>query len=137
MASREGSRRGEPVYGQAVDAARDVRPGVPREHAPVPFAAVQGRPMARQTAGRSALEADAARRDTATFGTVAPPRGLSGLVRRAAHRLPEHRTARWVLLMGADRLDVLEHRLRGGFVLVAALLAAAVGYVAVSRLVRE
>jgi hypothetical protein len=39
------------------------------------------------------------------------PRGLSGLVRRAAYRVPEHRTARWALLLAGDRLDVLEHRL--------------------------
>ncbi len=45
------------------------------------------------------------------FGTTFPPKGLSGVVRRYAYRrFSEGRAAHWLLLIGADRLDVLESR---------------------------
>lgn len=49
---------------------------------------------------------------TPVFGTAQPTRGLAGTVRRHAYRrYSEARTAHWLLLVAADRLDVLEHRL--------------------------
>jgi hypothetical protein len=47
---------------------------------------------------------------TPVLGTAQPPRGLSGRLRWLAYRVPEHRARHWVLLMAADRVDVLEHR---------------------------
>jgi hypothetical protein len=44
------------------------------------------------------------------FGTVAPPRGISGAIRRYAYTLSEGRSSHWLLLMLADRVDVLESR---------------------------
>jgi hypothetical protein len=37
-----------------------------------------------------------------------PLHGLSGLVRKAAYAIPEHRIRHWALLMVADRVDLLE-----------------------------
>jgi hypothetical protein len=48
---------------------------------------------------------------TPVFGTAQPPRGLSGLIRRAGYRVPEHKAGRWLLLMLGDRVDVWEGRL--------------------------
>jgi len=46
---------------------------------------------------------------TPVFGTVCPPKGLSGVVRRYAYRrFSEGRAAHWLLLVAADRIDVLE-----------------------------
>lgn len=46
---------------------------------------------------------------TPVFGTSAPLRGLSGLVRRFAYRrYSEGRAAHWLLLIGADRIDAVE-----------------------------
>jgi hypothetical protein len=42
------------------------------------------------------------------FGTACPPRGISGAIRRYAYTLSEGRTSHWLLLMAADRVDVLE-----------------------------
>jgi hypothetical protein len=70
---------------------------------------------------------------TPVFGTAQPPRGLSGLVRRVAYRLPERRASRWALLLAGDRLDVLEHRLARTAWLLPAALGLAAGYRAVSR----
>lgn len=49
---------------------------------------------------------------TAAFGTAQPLHGLAGAVRRRAYeRYSEARTAHWMLLVAADRVDVLVHRL--------------------------
>lgn len=46
---------------------------------------------------------------TPVFGTACPPKGLSGIIRRAAYRLwSEGQTLHWLALVLADRVDVLE-----------------------------
>jgi hypothetical protein len=115
----------------AVDAAPTVRPGVPRERdAPDP-GAWWTRPEPQR--GAALLSRAGLRAPTAVFGTAQPARGLSGLVRRAAYRVPEHRSARWALLLAGDRLDVLEHRLARNLWVVPAAAALVAGYLAVSR----
>jgi hypothetical protein len=48
---------------------------------------------------------------TPVFGTSVPLKGLSGLIRRYSYaRFSEGRAAHWLLLLGADRVDVLESR---------------------------
>jgi hypothetical protein len=47
------------------------------------------------------------------FGTVCPPKGASGAVRRLAYRrYSEGRAAHWLLLVAADRVDAWEEHLR-------------------------
>lgn len=49
---------------------------------------------------------------TPVFGTTTPTRGLSGAIRRHAYkRYSEGRALHWLLLLGADRVDALEHHL--------------------------
>jgi hypothetical protein len=62
-----------------------------------------GVPMERPALARKAPSGIAVR------SSALPPRGVSGLIRRAAYRYPEHKPRRWLLLMFADRVDVLEH----------------------------
>lgn len=45
---------------------------------------------------------------TATFGTSAPPSGLSGRIRRWAFRFSESSYGRWLPLLLADRLGMVE-----------------------------
>jgi hypothetical protein len=48
---------------------------------------------------------------TPVFGTTYPPKGLSGVMRRHAYRAySEGRAAHWLLLLAADRVDVVESR---------------------------
>jgi hypothetical protein len=47
---------------------------------------------------------------TPVFGTTSPPRLLSGVLRRYAFTYSEARAAHWLLLLGADRVDVVESR---------------------------
>ena len=49
---------------------------------------------------------------TPVFGTSTPPAGVSGAIRRYAYAYSEARAAHWLLLLGADRVDALEHHLR-------------------------
>lgn len=45
---------------------------------------------------------------SATFGTAAPPKGLSGMIRRMAFKKSESSYGRWLPLMLADRVEVFE-----------------------------
>ena len=50
---------------------------------------------------------------TPVFGTTCPPKGVSGLMRKAAYRrYSEGRAAHWLLLLAADRVDAWESHLR-------------------------
>ena len=44
----------------------------------------------------------------AVFGTSTPPSGVSGMIRRAAFRWSESNWLHWLMLMGADRVNVVE-----------------------------
>jgi hypothetical protein len=44
----------------------------------------------------------------AVFGTTVPPSGVSGMLRRAAFKFSESNWAHWLMLMGADRVNVVE-----------------------------
>lgn len=45
---------------------------------------------------------------TAVYGTSQPPTGLSGLIRRLAYKYSESSYGRWLPLIIADRIDVVE-----------------------------
>lgn len=47
-------------------------------------------------------------RQPAVVGTSTPPAGVSGMVRRAAFRWSESNWLHWLLLLGADRINVVE-----------------------------
>jgi hypothetical protein len=51
-------------------------------------------------------------RPTPVFGTAQPVRGLSGALRTRAYAIPEHHARHWLLLMVADRVDVVESWMR-------------------------
>lgn len=44
----------------------------------------------------------------AVFGTASPPKWISGMMRRAAFRWSESHWAHWLMLMGADRVNMVE-----------------------------
>jgi hypothetical protein len=47
-------------------------------------------------------------RRTAVFGTSAPPTGLSGFIRRRAFHRSEGKWGHWLMLLMADRINVVE-----------------------------
>jgi hypothetical protein len=97
----------------AVDAAFDRRPGVPEDRSPGgPAGHAHWSQPAKQPPRADVLK-DAGRSElTATFGTGQPPRGVSGMLRRAAYRMPDYEARRWALLLFADRVDAFETRAR-------------------------
>jgi hypothetical protein len=99
------------LLGEAPDASPSQRPGVPKElDPPRPATFAHWAEPERQPDPGYVLKRKDLTELTPVFGTTVPPRGLSGVLRRAAYAIPEHRTSHWLVLMLADRVDVLEHR---------------------------
>jgi hypothetical protein len=45
---------------------------------------------------------------TPIFGTAQPPKWLSGAIRRLAYKLPENDLRHWLMLLAADRVNMVE-----------------------------
>lgn len=99
------SRQGRP---EAADADRKHRPGVPKETAPKPAGNSHWVAPPKQEQRTEILKEPTRMAMSSTFGSALPPKGLSGVIRRAAYRVPDYEAKRWMLLMLADRVDVLE-----------------------------
>jgi hypothetical protein len=54
-------------------------------------------------------------------------------LRKTAYRIPEHYTSHWLMLMLADRVDVIEHRPARLLALALPLLAGGMSVVALRR----
>jgi hypothetical protein len=96
----------DPARGVDRDPSR--RPGVPAERWP------QSELHARQVSAirQQGRPTGVGEPLTPVFGTAQPPHGLSGRLRAAAYRIPDHFARHWMLLILADRVDLMEHRLR-------------------------
>lgn len=108
-----------------VDRDRSRRPGVPKERRPEPWPNSRATP-ARMTAPPSApMHGRPGKQLPPVYGTAVPLRGLSGLIRRMAYRLPDHTVNHWTLLLLGDRVQSWGVRARRGLWIVApvALLA--------------
>lgn len=118
----ERARRGRsPV--DPVDADPSQRPGVPQERQPEPWpnSRFPIEPMRAKSSvpphGRPG------KRMPPVFSTAVPLRGLSGVIRKAAYRYPDHVARHWLLLLTADRVDSAERRLGRAMGLVGPALA--------------
>lgn len=95
-----------PGWGSDLDPA--VRPGVPMDKAPdigVEHLYIDVEPQVPKFKIHKSTEHA---RMPPVFGTSCPPSGLSGRIRDFAYTLSEGRLSRWVLLMSADRVNVVE-----------------------------
>jgi hypothetical protein len=63
---------------------------------------------AQQHADVEILQSIEHNRQPAVIGTSTPPSGLSGVIRRIAFRRSESDWWHWLMLMGADRINVVE-----------------------------
>jgi len=101
---------GEEQPGWGVDSKKEARPGVPQE---TKGAAEEneddGLAIVMQQESEPAPFVGPNRFLTPVYSTDSPPRGLSGIMRKAAYKLPEYKAQRWMMLLAADRVDVLEH----------------------------
>jgi hypothetical protein len=95
-----------------IDLPSERRPGVPREAKPRAFPNAHWMTPEPQKATVPVLKRADIPALTPVFGTSSPPRGLSGQLRRLAYARPDHYTMHWMLLLAADRVDVIESGLR-------------------------
>jgi hypothetical protein len=96
------------IQGWGADLDRRNRPAVPMERRP-PRLDVQPLPLKRQRPDVEVLvSTEHIHGLTPVFGTTVPPRGLSGWLRRQAYQLSENDVRHFLMLMLADRVDMIE-----------------------------
>ena len=105
-----------PGWGADLDPAD--RPAVPREKFDPTLSGARWHFPTRQPETWPRERSNEHKFLTPVFGTSCPPKGLSGAIRKVAYkRYSEARAAHWILLLAADRVDVLESRLRAALAL--------------------
>jgi hypothetical protein len=112
-----------------IDRTPDHRPGEPREAQPRPLEGAHWSTPALQASAVPVLKRADLAELTPVFSTAVPPHGISGELRRLAYQYPDQDNKHWILLLLADRVDVIESDL-GGFVrraLPVVAIAAAIG----------
>jgi hypothetical protein len=123
------------IPGYGADADPTKRPGYPRELRPQLRGDAKGPPERMHSDVKVFKHGQPARKMPPVFGTAQPPKGLSGALRAFAYKYPDHWTRHWMVLLMADRVDVMEHKLRRGLPALAAVATVLlVGGVAVRRL---
>ncbi|HLL53102.1 MAG TPA: hypothetical protein VK447_06115 [Myxococcaceae bacterium] len=114
------------VEGWGADRDMAARPGVPMELPPQPVGGAHWEEPAQQAPDVPVFKHKGLKALTPVFGTAAPPRGLSGVIRKVAYEVPTHRTKHWLLLMLADRVDVMERMVARFPAIIPAALAGGV-----------
>jgi hypothetical protein len=96
------------IPGWGSDLDRKNRPAVPMERTPPRFIHVpEGQPV--QQAQTVEIFCSPERPGiTPIFGTAEPPKWVSGAIRRMAYKLPENDLRHWLMLIAADRVNMVE-----------------------------
>jgi hypothetical protein len=100
--------RSATIKGWGSDLDPAVRPGVPRDKAPQIGVEQLYPPIPQQVPRVKIHKSTEHGRLTPVFGTSCPPSGLSGRLRDFAYQFSEGRLARWMTLLLADRVNVVE-----------------------------
>ena len=95
------------IVGWGADLDRARRPGYPMERPPR-LDVEPPSPLPRQAEDPRVFHSIERTGLTPVFGTTCPPRGLSGLLRRRAFRYSEGDMRHWLMLLFADRVDMVE-----------------------------
>ncbi|MES2940953.1 MAG: hypothetical protein V4864_24955 [Pseudomonadota bacterium] len=106
----EAHRREPPegVQGWGADLDPANRPAVPKERTPPRLDNVHWESPSVQPRTVEILHSTERPGLTPVFGTTMPPSGVSGMVRRAAFRYSENDIRHWLMLLAADRVNVVE-----------------------------
>jgi hypothetical protein len=96
------------IPGWGVDADAGNNPTYPMRHIENQTRGLSWDRPALQSPDVEVLQSIEHNRMPAVVGTSTPPSGLSGMIRRYAFRRSESDWLHWLLLMGADRLNVVE-----------------------------
>ena len=95
-----------PGWGADLDPAN--RPAVPMEHHPPRLPGLHWDLPAEQLSDVEVLHSIERPSITPVYGTSCPPSGLSGWIRRRAFRHSENNVRHWMMLLMADRVNVVE-----------------------------
>ncbi len=96
------------IQGWGADLDRKNRPGVPMERTPPRFINTPEHDPVPQEQKVEVLVSTERPGLTPLHGTVQPPSGLSGMIRRGAFKLSENDVRHWLLLILADRVNMVE-----------------------------
>jgi hypothetical protein len=97
------------IQGWGADLDPAVRPAVPKERTPQRFIDVHWDDIEPQPdRGVRVFHSTERPGLTPVYGTAQPPSGLSGVIRHAAFRHSENDLRHWLMLMFADRVNVVE-----------------------------
>lgn len=98
----------EAIEGWGADLDPQVRPAFPKERTPPRFINVHWDELEHQPRTVKVFHSNERPGLTPVFGTAQPPSGVSGLIRGAAFRYSENDLRHWLMLMFADRVNVVE-----------------------------
>lgn len=97
------------IQGWGADVDPENRPAYPRERTPPRLENVHWEaPQAQRPAPHRIHHSTERPGITPVFGTSVAPSGLSGLMRDAAFRYSENDLRHWLILLGADRVNMVE-----------------------------
>lgn len=96
------------INGWGVDLDPRLRPGVPRDKAPMVGVETLYPPIEQQIPYVKINKSIEHGRLTPVFGTTCPPSGVSGVIRNFAYRFSEGQAPHWILLLMADRINMVE-----------------------------
>lgn len=96
------------IQGWGADLDPKNRPGYPMERTPPRLEGVHWDQPEQQPVNIAVFHSTERPHITPIFGTSAPPKGLSGKIRRLAFKLAENDIRHWLLLLFADRVNVIE-----------------------------
>lgn len=96
------------IPGWGADLDRANRPAVPMERTPPRLDGVHWDDPPPQPMRVEILKSTEHLRMPPVFGTSVPPRGVSGWIRRRAFHHSENDLRHWLMLLFADRVDVVE-----------------------------
>jgi hypothetical protein len=96
------------IQGWGADLDPQVRPAVPMERTPPRFIEPHYSEPAQQAHTVKVFHSTERPGLTPVYGTSTPPSGVSGLIRAGAFRFSENDLRHWLMLLFADRVNVVE-----------------------------
>jgi hypothetical protein len=96
------------IEGWGADLDPAVRPAVPKERTPPRYIHVHWDDIEPQPRTVEVFHSTERPGLTPVFGTSTPPSGMSGLIRKGAFRYSENDLRHWLMLLFADRVNVVE-----------------------------
>ena len=106
--TREVPARFAHIKGWGADLDHAMRPAYPMERMPARLEGDHSHPPVQQAQTVEILQSIERPSITPIFGTPQPPSGISGMLRRAAFGSSESDLRHWLMLLFADRVNMVE-----------------------------